>query len=204
VSLPVLPSPQSVSPADLADYGASIVAWADQTDSVTEVREATSKWAAITEYVRRTSRDGIAEAEAVLRRLEVRVGKLLGPAEVGGRGKVSTTSDTFSRDERSDLRALADHEDVVEQVIAESTDQSPPSRNKVLGAIRDSKPSSPRRSPLTEAAERAGWDLRKATERIERIVADDRFTANKQQVAAYLNSHLLYTIEACQGLVSQL
>ncbi len=62
----------------------------------------------------------------------------------------------------------------------------------------------PRRSSLTDAAEQAGWKFRKAVESLEAIAADDRFAANKQQVAAYLRGHLSYAIEVCQDLVAQL
>lgn len=56
------------------------------------------------------------------------------------------------------------------------------------------------RQPLPDAAQKAGWDLRKAVERVERIAADDRYPLYKQQVAAQLNGHLLYAIEACTRL----
>lgn len=142
MTLPVLPSEQSITPAELAQYGEQIVAWAEQTDDVAEVRESASKWAAITEYVRRTSKEGIADAEAVLRRLEVRVGQLLGPPQPGKRTDLSVTtdgSDEVNRQTRTDLRDMAEHADIVEQVIAESNDESPPSRRKVIAAIRDHK-----------------------------------------------------------------
>ena len=60
-------------------YERQIVAWAESTDDLAAVRDAADRWGAITEYVRRTSREGVAEAEAALRRLEVRIGRLLGP-----------------------------------------------------------------------------------------------------------------------------
>lgn len=61
------------------------------------------------------------------RRLEVRIGQLLGPAEPTagpGRGKPSNATDGLSRDERSAVRTLAPNEEIVEQVIAESTDEA--------------------------------------------------------------------------------
>jgi len=64
-------------------------------------------------------------------------------------------------------------------------------------------PSRPRR-PLPEFTRDAGWRLRKDIERIERVFADDRFAANKQQVAAHLSGHLRYTAEVCQDLLSRL
>lgn len=54
--------------------------------------------------------------------------------------------------------------------------------------------STPKRRPLADAARDVGLDLRKITERIERITGDDRFAANKNEVAAHLRHHLAYAI----------
>lgn len=62
----------------------------------------------------------------------------------------------------------------------------------------------PRRRPITDAARDAGWELRKAVERLERIAADDRFDRNKEEVATLLRGHLNNAIETCQGLVDHL
>jgi len=59
----------------------------------------------------------------------------------------------------------------------------------------------PRRSSLVDQARGAGWELRKAVERIERIAADDRYPANKEQVAAQWVGHLTNAIEVCQDLL---
>lgn len=69
-------------------------------------------------------------------------------------------------------------------------------------AARQANPQpKPRRSSLIDAAERAGWEFRKAVERIERVAADDRFAANREQVAATLRGHLSYAVEVCQDLL---
>lgn len=61
-----------------------------------------------------------------------------------------------------------------------------------------------RRNPLPDQARSAGWELRKAVERLERIAADDRFNANKEQVAPHLRSHLTNAIEVCQDLLDRI
>jgi len=61
-----------------------------------------------------------------------------------------------------------------------------------------------RRAPITDAAGTAGWDLRKVVERLQRICDDDRFPANKEEVAARLRSHLSFTVEVCQDLLDLL
>lgn len=210
MSLPALPSAQVLTPAAVAEYASVIVEWAESSDSVDEVRDAANKWAAITEYIRRTSTQGVAAAEGAMRRLEVRVGELLGPAPAPGRPNKETSVTTdISRDARSEFRKMAANADVVEEVIANSTDDEPPSRRKVLGEIDRRLPEPPaarqqNRRPLPDAADRAAWDLRKTIERLERIFADDRYAANKTQVAALTRGHLTYTVEACQGLLDLL
>ena len=60
------------------------------------------------------------------------------------------------------------------------------------------------RGPLADFAKNAGWSLRRDVERLERIFADDRFGANKEQVATHLRSHLEYAAEVCQDLLSRI
>ena len=67
-----------------------------------------------------------------------------------------------------------------------------------------SRPGRGKRRPLPEFASSAGWALRKDIERIERIVADDRFAENKDRVAAQLSGHLQYAAEVCQDLLSRI
>lgn len=65
-------------------------------------------------------------------------------------------------------------------------------------------PKKPNRRAITDTARDAGWEIRKAAERLERIREDDRYSRNREEVAAHLRSHLLYTIETCQGLLDDL
>lgn len=61
-----------------------------------------------------------------------------------------------------------------------------------------------KRNPLPQQASDGAWALRKAVERLERVFADDRFSANKEQVAMHSHGHLSYAIEVCQDLINQL
>ncbi len=61
-----------------------------------------------------------------------------------------------------------------------------------------------KRQPLVPFTKSAGWALRRAVERIERIVDDDRFAANRGQVAAHLSGHLEYTVRACQEVLDRI
>lgn len=66
------------------------------------------------------------------------------------------------------------------------------------------EPPKPKRRPITDQARDAGWEIRKATERIERILSDDRFSRNKDEMATSMRGHLEYVIESCQGFLDQI
>lgn len=68
------------------------------------------------------------------------------------------------------------------------------------GKTYTQQPAQSRRSPLIDDARSAGWALRKAVERLERIKADDRFTNNKVEIMAALQPHLDFANEAISGL----
>jgi transposase-like protein len=68
------------------------------------------------------------------------------------------------------------------------------------GKTYTAAPSAPRRSSLIDDARNAGWQLRKAIERLERIHQDDRFTKNKVEILAALQPHLDFAVETISGL----
>lgn len=146
-----LPEPQQLEVAQLRELAAQIVLWAESVEDVSVVSDAAAKWAAITEYVRRKSMDGVADAEAALRRLEVRIGRLLGPAKVGAHSSAIEGAD-LTPDARSQFRQLAEHGVLVEAVIAESTDANPPSRRKILTAIARKKDEADLAAALADGA----------------------------------------------------
>lgn len=185
-----------------------VEAWAESCDSIPQLRDASNKLAAISEYLELTATEGRARVAAAQRRLEVRIGHLLGPTTPGerhdlGPSIVTEGSDALTKDQRHDFRRMAENEPIVEDVIASSTDEAPASRRRVTEAIKATKPepTKPRRSPLPDAAQRAGWDFRRAVERLERLTADDRFPANREQVAAALRGHLTYATEVLHDLL---
>lgn len=66
------------------------------------------------------------------------------------------------------------------------------------------KSSAPRRPPLKPDAERSGSELLRSVERIQRVMDDDRFPANREQVAAALRGPLSHAIKALSGLLDGL
>jgi hypothetical protein len=65
-------------------------------------------------------------------------------------------------------------------------------------------PAAPRRKPITDQARDAGWELRKAVERIERIAADDRFAAQIEKMTPQLRGHLTDAITSCQAVLDRI
>lgn len=57
-----------------------------------------------------------------------------------------------------------------------------------------------RRRPITLQAQTAGCELTRAVERLERILADDRFPANSEEVTNLLRPHILKGIDKLTGL----
>lgn len=122
----------------------AIDAWAGRCDSVPELRDAGHRLEAIRQYLARTSVEGQARVAASERRLEMRIGELLGAATNAPRsGRSSVTNDDLSRNARRDFRTMAAHPEIVDDVITDSTDTDPASRRKVLRAIRGESKSQP-------------------------------------------------------------
>jgi hypothetical protein len=194
VSLVVATEPTSLVAVE--DQCARIEAWAETCDNVAELRDAMNKCSAISEYLRLTATEGCARVEAAKRRLEVRVGALLGPPRTPaetGRGTQRRDSEIqIPEHQHSAFRAMAADPDEVEAVIAASTDQEPPSRRKVMDAIKSKRKTTEddvlkklsraaveaRVAKATEMAE-AGYTSRQIAESIG--IDADGFTAFKKR-----------------------
>lgn len=144
-------------------------------------------------------------------------GRLRTQGEGGGPRELVASSDKLSvRDiapdlyyNGSQLAGLADIEpECFDQALEEARAEGNLSRANVARKAREKSGAQPtpaqRRKPLTDAARDAGWDLRKAVERLQRITADDRFASNKQQVAPQMRSHLENAVEVCQDLLARI
>lgn len=81
---------------------------------------------------------------------------------------------------------------------------TPPPLPPTEGTEPPSEPTKRKRRPITETAHDAGWEASRNAERIERIIADDRFSRNKEEVAAKLRSHLNYAITTYTEILEQL
>lgn len=165
--------PQPTSLVAVNDQCSAVEAWADQCDSIPELQDAGNKLAAIDKYLAVTSTEGRARVAAAQRRLEVRIGHLLGPAKPNGGGIDRDQSDGLRPEQRHQFRKMAENEGVVEDVIADSTDEEPASRRKVVNAIGGGIPTKetpPQRQALFDAL-RAIGDMERAVRNIDPAVA---------------------------------
>ena len=133
---------EPISLAHITSQCRSIEVWAEHCDVIAEINDARNKLSAIEQYVAATSKDGRALIAAAQRRLEVRIGQLLGPATVGAHSSASEGAD-LSANERSNVRKMADHPEIVEAVIDESDDETPASRRRTLDEINRAKQAPP-------------------------------------------------------------
>lgn len=136
-TLPVIPRLEHLTIIGARDVCASVVQWANDCDDVKTVLEALEVFGVVAEYLR--INDAAREGEAAMRYLEMRIGELAGPAVIGrpsSDGNVPHVEHNLHRTRLHEFRQMAQHPDVVEQVIVESSQESPPSRTKVLNAIK--------------------------------------------------------------------
>jgi hypothetical protein len=138
-NLPALPRPETLTLAEARDVCASVVQWANDQEDIETVLAAKQAFNVVAEYLRLN--DAAREAETTMRYLEVRIGELLGPAQVGRpSGNLTHALNIDLNHARvHEFRQMAAHPDVVDRVIEESSESSPPSRSKVLNAIRELK-----------------------------------------------------------------
>ena len=99
----------------------------------------------------------------------------------------------------------ADARRAVDAAFAQKDEPAKAESAKVTGLdgknySKPAAPKAPNRRALPDQARDAGQELRKATERLERLMADDRFSRNKEEVAAHLRHHLDHALKVCQDL----
>lgn len=140
-----IPEPKELSPVRLNELCTAAEAWASTTDSIAAIRDTVNKFDAIARYMQLTATDNLAEVEATKRRLEVRIGQLLGPAPTpheSGARKGSLTNEPsgeLTPNQRHDFRQMAENPDIVDDIINQSDDHNPPSRRKVTDEIKRRK-----------------------------------------------------------------
>lgn len=121
----------SVDPAGaICAYVGPATAWLAQASDLAQVNEARAQANGIEAYARAKglADEAVRSARIIQLRACTALGRLL-PKQTAGRGKLLLDGNNFSAPERSKLRKLAAHPDVVEQAIAEApTDKLSPSQ----------------------------------------------------------------------------
>ena len=96
-----------------------------------------------------------------------------------------------------------------EVVDAEIVDEEP-APHQVTGTdgktykITPKPKAEPKRTPLPDLAKDVGWELRRAVEKLERIIDDDRYRANRDAIALHLRPHLNHAASTCQTILDEL
>lgn len=71
-------------------------------------------------------------------------------------------------------------------------------------AVQQMKQDKPRRSPITDDANRIGWEVRRATEKLDRLTEDDRWAQNTEKVTPLLRGHLQEAISTYTRILAEL
>lgn len=139
----LLAIPQPSQLVDVLTMCQSIEAQLPYVDDVAVLKDGAAKLRAIDEYVALTSSEGRQAIASTVRRIEMRVGEVLGPPMQGTRTDLQLPNHDsevpLSEAERRHFRQMAAHQDIVEAEIAKGTDERPTSRRQVLQAIREQR-----------------------------------------------------------------
>lgn len=125
--------PEVTNEAALLVWTAGVDRWMTGVHETAPLLHAHAQARAIIVYFDRKPVPGARHVHATARRLEMRIGELLGPARP--RGGHQRSNDGMTSAERSTYRLFHAHRDVVERVIAESTDSRPASQRRLRAAI---------------------------------------------------------------------
>ena len=149
--------PQPSAGVDVFGICQTIEMQLPEITDIAALRDVAARLEAIDQYIAVTSTQGRAQVQGTVRKIEVRVGEVLGEASNGG-DRVSNQFDRdrtgLSKDQRHQFRQMAANPDVVEAVIAASTDDEPPSRSKILDAIAAKKAAAKAEEQAADAEER--------------------------------------------------
>lgn len=153
-----------------SEIATKIEAWAITCDDLDALREARARVAAVESYLAKRHKDASKEMARADRKLEARIGELIGAAKAAvpgpGRGKPSVANDGLSRNERHEFRQIAEYQDHPEVKPLIEQGQS---RRRVLRQIAEVKPVEP---PPTDADPLTGdsWEIR--TGDFRQVLAD--------------------------------
>lgn len=140
-ALLAIPEPQSVDLERAHNLAQQITEWAGTTESIPELEDARARVAAIEVYIRKRDAQAAAALAAADRRLEVRIGELLGNRQ-GERTDLSPASEKsqIPRQQAHQFRQMAEHKEDPE--VADAIENGA-SRSEVLRRIDAAKAKHP-------------------------------------------------------------
>jgi hypothetical protein len=143
-ALLAIPEPQSVDLERAHNLAQQITEWAGTTESIPELEDARARVAAIEVYIRKRDTQAAAALAAADRRLEVRIGELLGAAKPGPPESSLASEDSLTPNQRNQFRQMAEHQEHPD--VADAIENGA-SRSEVLRRIDAAKGKHPAPSP---------------------------------------------------------
>jgi hypothetical protein len=114
VNLPAVPRPRHIRLVSLADEMAAVAEWLDHADDIDDVREAQAQLEALDSYIEKRHPDYLDPVRRTARLSDMRIGKLLGPAEHRGNKPVLTHAlKQINHERRKEFRRMSDYRDLV-------------------------------------------------------------------------------------------
>ena len=118
----------------------------------------------------------------------------------------------ISSEESANIDAMAELSDEqFEEVLSDAREAGDLSQAAVANRSADksradtaAQTATPKRRPITEAFDSAGFELKRAVERVVRLSGDDRLKKNKDQIKASNLSDLIRVRDAINGVITQL
>lgn len=132
----VIPEPEDLDLNRVATFAKTVIDHANQCEDIAELNDIRERIAAIETYLSRRNDKAARALARTDRALEVRIGELLGPAQIGGDRRSDQVGrdqpDPLTKDQRHDFRKMANHQDDPE--VADAIN-SGASRARVLRLI---------------------------------------------------------------------
>ena len=126
-------------------------------------------------------------------------------SESASRGEiphVSETVDTLGRKQK--VSRPAPQPEPAPGITSEEVDELNQLPTEQPEPAAKAEPRKPRRTPITDDANRIGWEIRKIAEKLEALTEDDRYNTNKEKVAPLVRGHLQYVIEITTNILDDL
>lgn len=153
----VIPEPKDLDLDGVATFARGVRDYAERCDDIAELDDIRARLTAIETYLARRNEKAVRALAATERRLEVRIGVLLGPAKIGGDRRSDQVGrdqpDRLTKDQRHDFRKMAQHMDNVDVANAVKGGASRAEVLRRIDAATQKQPVDPKPSPAPTPAD---------------------------------------------------